>query len=250
MIDWKIIVGLGGFAFIISLLTGLISGVQFGVLLFRAILGGLVFAGLGFGGGYLIEKFLPELTRGESPSSSKDTGGTVDIVVDDEEEETKASGAVLAEGTEDSEREEGFEASQKASGQEAASNTVMFANAQSSKEGRSEEGMNEAGDDGENFVEEVEETAATEDEETVESHHSETEDDGEVVEELTEADDNVEALPEIDSFSDSFSSEDLPDAEGELGGSGGSSETVDVMGEEQDPHTVAKAIQTMIKRDE
>jgi predicted lipid-binding transport protein (Tim44 family) len=221
VIDWKIIAGLGGFAFIISLLTGLVSGVQFGILLLRAIVGGAVFAGLGFGGGYLIEKFLPELLHGETATSREETGGTVDIVVNDKEEEEevkeKPAEAALSSEAGSTDNEEGPEAETE---------------------------------DQDSFVEEVEETASMEGEETVETIETEDEDDAEVVEELTDADDTVEALPEIDSFSDSFTSEDVPDAEGELSGSGGSSETLDVMGEERDPNTVVKAIQTMIKRDE
>jgi hypothetical protein len=78
---WGAFAGIG--AFVISLFFGLVAGVLFGTLLMRALVGGLVFAGVGVGCNVLISKLLPELfeTTGNQPISA---GGGIDIVVQDD----------------------------------------------------------------------------------------------------------------------------------------------------------------------
>jgi hypothetical protein len=76
-----------GFAFVLSLSIGLLSGVNFLAALFRAVMGGAVFSGLVYGLYAVVKKYLPELLsaaesgrgdiRGEAPE------GTVNIIVDD-----------------------------------------------------------------------------------------------------------------------------------------------------------------------
>ena len=63
----------------------------------------------------------------------------------------------------------------------------------------------------------------------------------------------IDSLPDIDSFSDSFAVTGA--GENENGDSstssqaGSSIDSVDVAGEQQDPRVIAKAVQTMMKKD-
>ncbi|MBP7901603.1 MAG: hypothetical protein KA015_02180 [Spirochaetes bacterium] len=61
-IGWNIRITLiaGGAAFLISLLSGLVSGNPFAVVLLRAVLFASVFAGLSFGSLFVLKKFVPE----------------------------------------------------------------------------------------------------------------------------------------------------------------------------------------------
>ena len=78
-------------AFLLSLLIGLISRNPFGVALLRALLLAVVFAGLGAGLRFVVKTYLPELAGAESPSAdggkseTRDgRGGRVDIVLPEE----------------------------------------------------------------------------------------------------------------------------------------------------------------------
>lgn len=71
--------------FLLSLLTGLLGGNPFGVVLFRALLMAILFGGLIAALGAVLIRFLPEL---ENPpvSETNETGGVVDITLDDQSE--------------------------------------------------------------------------------------------------------------------------------------------------------------------
>jgi hypothetical protein len=90
MINWKVVVGSGAVAVVLSLLTGIISGVSFGTLLLRAIMWGALFCGAGAGGSFLVSKYLPELfavateTESEADGEAPETRQNVDIVLPDE----------------------------------------------------------------------------------------------------------------------------------------------------------------------
>ena len=78
-------------AFLLSLLIGLVSRNPFGVALLRALLLAAVFAGLGAGIRFVVKTYLPELAGAGSPSAdggkseTKDgRGGRVDIVLPEE----------------------------------------------------------------------------------------------------------------------------------------------------------------------
>ncbi len=74
--------------FVLSFLVGLLSGVAFPVVLLRAALMALVFAGLAFGGKFLIQQFVPELVAPSSVDASVPAGGSmVDITVGETERE-------------------------------------------------------------------------------------------------------------------------------------------------------------------
>lgn len=220
-INWKVLAIFGGFGFIISLLVGAISGVGFGTLLFRGILSGVLFAGVGFGLSILIKKFLPGLvSETEEGETEEEESGGVDIVIEEEAPQVSSAAAVEAAG-----------------GEELVSNAPT----QDSETAEEEEGS-------ENFIEEVEEISgdSSEQEEAAEES-SEPED-------LIEVDDDtsVDTLPDIGDFSDSFTNEIAE--EGSEGGesqmhSVDSSPTIDLNGREEDPRTVAKAVQSMLKKE-
>ncbi|MFQ3620028.1 MAG: hypothetical protein SNJ78_03675 [Spirochaetales bacterium] len=69
--------GVGGFVF--SILFGFLGGVFLLTLLFRALLGGFVFALLGAGVYTVVERFLPELLHTNFPP--KDEGNVIDVVI-------------------------------------------------------------------------------------------------------------------------------------------------------------------------
>jgi len=211
-INWKLIGIFGGIGFFFSFIAGAIGGVKFGTILLRGIVSGALFGVLGFGLTFVIKKFLPGLESEEGASEQEEQQG-VDIVI---EEEAPAAGSESL-----------------------------------------PEIINEGGEipEGEDFVEEVEETSGENMKpvEEVESLSGEEE-----PEELVEIDDaengGVDSLPDISEFSGSFSSgsdEGMDDSDGphDLQSSSGGESTIDVLGSEESPANIAKAVQTMLKRD-
>ncbi len=60
----------------------------------------------------------------------------------------------------------------------------------------------------------------------------------------------IDALPDIDNLSDSFNHTESTEEDWEETGAGQDSNmTVDVGGVEEDPRTIAKAVQTMLKKE-
>ncbi len=85
--SWKIAAAFAAGAFLLSLLIGLITRNPFGTVFLRAFLFALLFAGLGAGLRYLVKTYLPELAGGAgAPAAPPDDkrGSRVDIVLDDE----------------------------------------------------------------------------------------------------------------------------------------------------------------------
>ncbi|MFP4010146.1 MAG: hypothetical protein ACLFUM_00450 [Spirochaetaceae bacterium] len=84
-----------GTAFLIAGLTGALAGVGLGVIFLRALLGAFVFGGFGYLAFLVISRRIPELLTTTDGSASAlagsppETGGHVDIVVDDEDEEAQ-----------------------------------------------------------------------------------------------------------------------------------------------------------------
>ncbi len=78
----SVFAGLG--AFILSTIVAIFSRVPFGVLLLRALLSGAGFAGLIFGAQWLLRRYLPELFDGSTPASplAAETGAAVGSLVD------------------------------------------------------------------------------------------------------------------------------------------------------------------------
>ena len=86
MPNWKLIAGSAGFACILSLLVGVLSGVAAGIAFLRAIIGGLAFGGLIWGITFIISKYLPDLSAVLvlNKDASQNKKGGVDIVIEDE----------------------------------------------------------------------------------------------------------------------------------------------------------------------
>lgn len=214
-IEWRMIAAVAGAAFVLSALVGVIGGVSFGVLLLRALVIAAVFAGGSLGVGFAVDHFLPELHQSTAAAGEKESGGTVDIVVDDDLLTDDSLSAQLPEETADN--------------SEDVDDAAELAQA----------GDDESTDEGELLAEESPATGtfspgiqATE----VGSSGSEEEE----VEELAE-DTDAEALPDMDRMSGSFV------APPEAGESAGPEESGSTGG---DPSIMARAIQTVLKREE
>jgi len=228
VLKWKVLAGIGGFTFILSLLVGLASGVAFATLIFRALISGVVFSGIVLGAGVLIEKYLPELWSliVSEESGKSEGGGGVDIVIP--AEDPYSAEEKNEEGEETKEiLQSGLEVEEKVQ----------------------EDTVNEISSE---FVEEMEELGGNlnGEEELKEKNKK----DKNLQEDSIIHD--IDTLPDIETFSDSFSplkEEGKPKSfsgvsEGKKGMSGGRG--VDTFIERQDPLSIAKAIQTIMKKDQ
>lgn len=221
-------------ALILSVLVGLIAGVSFGTVLVRALASAALFGGAAVGITVVVERFIPGLVDGEAPSKadveadSATAGSRVNIVVEDDDTETAAVGEPAASG------------------------------ARTPPAG-DEEGDPKRGPASAELVEAVEERLA-DDEEAVMSQAIEEEKHGAAVDVDGGA---IDEMPDIGAFAGSFVSSDYEQTEGvsDEGGdeavslpgpmrtdgspSGGSGEAK----AGNDPATIARALQTMLKRD-
>jgi hypothetical protein len=207
-----------GSAFAIAFLTGIFAGVGFGTVILRALIGAVVFAGLGYGTYIVISTRLPELlSRAAAPErEAEGYGQNVDIVVDDDDEVPDAA--------------EELEAADEPS-------TAAEGEAGELEEVGDEESA-AAGEGGDELVEEVEEVAASSGAPDTSSSGGEDVDEN-----------SVDALPDIGGFAGDFEAEGTEVVEDDEGGTSGSSRARE-HGIQQDPEVIAKALQTVIKRDE
>lgn len=221
-ISWYFAGAIAGTAFLLSAISAAFAGVPFGVLLMRALVSGVLFGGAGIGAELLVQSQLPELyalLRGESAEESENssqeagTGGeNVDIVLESEEEGEFGAGPL--------------------SGDEDATNT--------------EEGAPIGGDE---FVEEVEEVSSdgVEESEPIvppQEEAAETEEPG-----------SGDDLPNIGEFSETFQEDrsnqsSATDQGSNIGNLGESSGQGPQGSGNEDPAAIARAIQTVLKREE
>ena len=90
---WKIAAACAAGAFLLSLVIGLIAGNPFGVALFRALLSSVLFAGLGAGLRVVVKGYLPELLASNEEKAGKTgadesadhRGAAVDIVLPEDD---------------------------------------------------------------------------------------------------------------------------------------------------------------------
>lgn len=243
MANWKFIAGSAGFAFFISFLTGLFSGVQFGTLMLRAVLGGAAFGGLAFGIDYVVKQYLPELAKAlSSGEQEKEASPKVDIVIEDE----SPPGSPAADRAQSAP-----EPTKTAAGQ---TEDEIDNSEDTTEELSYPDNDSDDSDDSEEFVEEVEELDGAE--ESAAPIPKSSEAGGETAEEIADleaVDDDeatIDALPDIDNLSDSFNHTESTEEDWEETGAGQDSNmTVDVGGVEEDPRTIAKAVQTMLKKE-
>ncbi len=209
-------------AFILSLLTGILFGVGFLTVLLRAFLSGIVFGAAALGIKSLLRRFLPELF-GETGEDDVSGGPSEDAVTEDFEASDRDDRAVDIVVESDESETSG-----------------LYAAGGDSPEGAYE--PDEAG---------VEPLMSEEGgDESVNQGYNGTVEDGDV-EELEPMDGmEGEALPDLDSFSDSFQS--VADSQ-ELDDSNGTEnrrQEFDVLGTQQDTATMAKAVRTFMKKDQ
>ncbi len=253
----KIIGACSIFAFVISLFSGIIGGVGFLTILFRAFLGAVIFGLLGGALLMLLERMIPELfeTAGTEDAEDVETeqgesGSNVDITLDEEAESYSptpdASGGMEAGGLE-------------TGGMGSASPET--ASAETEAEGDRQQ--NDFREEDDQFVEEVaENTAGEESGDSFLPHEG-----GEHEPGGAEGFEEVDTLPDLEDFADSFEGVAASQEEGSEGnfssnstagssgglsnlGGGASSSSVEVNGDQHDPATVAKAVRTLMKKDQ
>jgi hypothetical protein len=239
--NWKIAAVFAAGAFILSLITGLVAGNPFGVVIFRALLFGVVFAALGAGLRYVVKKFLPELLTQSTakpvaapPDESARRGTKVDIVLPEESPPLQDLYGAEARGAQGSEAEpETMEALEGEPGEGDAPQTEA-----------------EAAALGELASELAEELPPEEGQETLEA--AEGTDAGEALEGdvgAGQGDTDVDSLPDIANLETS----DEPEEKGRSSSrrkAGTPEDAVRGAVSGQDPATIARAIRTVLRRDE
>jgi hypothetical protein len=264
-------------AFLLSLLAGVIGGVGFFTILFRAVAGAVVF-GLLAGGIYiLLERMIPELFELEGQDEyeseeSAQTGGSVDITLGEDEEPASSQPARAEDASAGAESEDGADRAVSGASPDFGE-TPEFAAAQEGDS--SDEGFIEELDEGEPAPGGSGGTAGEEEKRGEQQQASAHTDEGTESEsgggETTEAQpaaassneetdfadaENVDTLPDLEDFADSFEGVAASQEEGGGGemssysGGGSSSSNVDVMGDHHDSETVAKAVRTLMKKDQ
>lgn len=221
-IDWRVSAIAAGSAFLLSVLVGVIGNVSFGVLILRAVVAAAVFGAGAIGASLVIDRYLPELKNSSSAQADASDGAGVDIVVEgDDDLQNGVFGPEIAHDAShvESEAEEGDEELGELSPVDQEEEESIAEDVAESGSGASDIPVNE-----DEVIEEVEEA----------------DDESDVVE-LEEAEEEPGGgnLPDVDSMSDSFT--ELPLAE----------ETIDDSSDSgEDPALMARAIRTVLKREE
>ena len=249
---WKTATAFAAGAFLLSLLVGLVTRNPFGVVILRALLLTVIFAGFGAGLRFVIRKYLPELARGEAGGRGQESarGTKIDITLPEERPEAMTRAGPGESGR----RGTGAASSARTGPGDGDGEVVQQAEAEALDElaGELADELPAASDPGQS-----EDTAG--DAESVEEQEGESEElqplgrGGQKPSKVTEADSGVEG--DLDS---------LPDISNlEVAGEQGSGSPHDRMGRGktpqdsmrgavsgQDPATIARAIRTVLKRDE
>ena len=262
--SWRLIAVFAGGAFALSVLTALVSGVPFGALVVRALIGAVVFAALGAGVQLVVDRYLPELEEGadgdgsqsaaaqESPDNTPTPGGNVDIVVEEEageleeEEPAQDSDEHVASGTDGG---SGSESAEEPADLEAADDHGAETGSRRDGNVVAASSENEGGDE---LIEEVEEVSAAESgsNESVETPpHDRAGSDART--------EDIDSLPDVAGLSDGFEESSASgdeaaqrSGEGAEGNAfGGTSSGSSRRRGDQDPETMARAIQTALGRD-
>ena len=210
------IVGAVG-AFILSVLTGVLAGVGFGTVLIRGLLAALLFGAGAVGLRIAVEKVLPDLLSSNTERSGGNRGS-------------------------DSEGRQSGSASPSAGGR---LNIVVEDDA--AADGYGDEDSGET-DDENGLVEEVEEQGVDDEEAVMESVIAEESERGN----SGFSGDELDEIPDIGGFAGSFVSAGDDDDEASTGteDSSGSGEGTVKKNSGNDPAQIAKALRTMMNRDE
>jgi len=236
MIDYRIVIGFAAFAFVISLLSGLIGGVSFGILVLRTFLGTALFAGLGAGVSWVFGRYLSEVFRaGEpraEPEEEGETGEDVDIVLPEENPHEPEVDELSGLDTDEQEAAEAEEAAEVLEAEEA------------------EHVESLAGEDTPSDLEEVENLDEGEDRvaEVVSPDELEDASGEEEAQSLGGDFADIDSMPALDGLEEDESPDEEPSARPEAASKAG--RNVDVMGSVHDPAEAARAIKTWLKKDE
>ncbi|MFW6208142.1 MAG: hypothetical protein ACOC2P_02865 [Spirochaetota bacterium] len=223
----KVVIWSAAGAAVIAFIAGLFGRVDFLDLILRTLIGGAAFGLFGAGVSVLLMRFVPEI---------------FEIQEVEEEEFAVASSETKNEGTQ---AQQGSNLNIVLDGDEY-SYAGEAGDDLSSEPGREESALDLEED--EEFVEQVAESGQSANEARGGESQSQSTD----YEEFEDLSD-VDTLPDLEDFSDSFESvAAAQDSDGQLTGGGGysSDESVDIMGDQQDPATVAKAVRTIISKDQ
>ena len=212
-VDWKVSAIAAIAAFLLSLLIGVIGGVSFGALLLRAIMAGVIFGAGAVGISVVIDRYLPELRTGSGSADVERTSGSVDIVVEGDEPEAFAA-------VEEIDAEDGTDYSVGLGGE--ASGSGEFDD--EPEELQSDDSYDDS-------------SGASEDGDQLEELPGD-----ESAESIGDEDESGESarLPDVEGFAESFT--ETPDEASASVDSGSDSAT--------DPATLARAIRTVLKREE
>ncbi|MCK5672458.1 MAG: hypothetical protein KAH95_03735 [Spirochaetales bacterium] len=208
MKDWKIIAASGTIAFLFSFISGLFGSVSLGVLFFRAVLGAIIFGVLGFGILILIRRFLPELFELKSGLTGESNEDFSNI---------ENVQSVSTDAEEPTPEKQVIDIS---IGEEVENSEPVLNTENSTVQVDDDSNSNE-------IVDEIVESEKTEDSDQIPG--------------------NIDVLPDMGEFSNSFESAENIDSNNS---SSAGAVTLDIMGEEQDPELVARAVRTMVKKDQ
>lgn len=231
MFNLRFILGFAALAFVVCLFAGLLGGIPFGLILFRTLMGTALFALLGVGASWVIQRFIPDLLdvgggTGRGREETAASGDEVDIMIPEENPHARAADmevgvepAVEAPPSADSESLEGDEAE--------------FGDAVGMDAGT-------AGEPDRGPVGEVEPGEGTPGEDTAGEDMLGADTPGVDAE---EGFGDLDSMPSLDSLEGAFAQtgneQETTEAE----------TTINVMGQEQDTETAAKAIQTWLRKD-
>jgi len=217
----RIILTVAGGAFVLSSLVGLVAGVRLGVILIRSLVGAGAFGALSFVALHLIQIYLPELAEAVGHNPSSYSGGAVDISVgEDDSEEQRASG-----GEEGPPGEAQPTPAGQASGGSAAETGI---------------GLDES------LIEEIEERPAPE------RDSAESQEAFETSEDIEDVVTDVDRLPDMGELRGGLSlqSESSVNGGAEFGDEGQGATQAGPQTERSDPAEMAKAIRSVLKREE
>ena len=211
--------GCAVFALIVSLLSGVIAGLPVGTIMVRALIAGVVFFGAGTGVQLAVSRFLPELDELLAGSSSPQDQDARDANGDQRQRVDIV--------VDDDDGLESAEFSPYGDASQAADDELVKVEPDFGREDQPEAGTDD------DLVAEAEEVEADVERKT--PAHTRDPSDG------IDAD-GVDRLPDADGFHDTFEEvEGIDSANGEDGPS---------RSRNQDPAVMARALQTVLKRDE
>lgn len=221
---------LASLAAAIAFLFGVLAGVPFGTVVLRTVLGGVVFAGIGYGAAVLIERFLPELLEMDD-AADEDTGGeTLDVSVGDDSEDDDIRRAAFQRPDED-----GTTASDSSDPGSATNSTQESAQAsQDSAEDGFQPGIRA------DLVEEIQESRVDDDSGSAADEASTAASGDEPAPDEVAA---LESLPDMEGMEDAFISTEQPTIDEAPANEEGSADT-------QQAQEIAQAIRTVLQREE